>query len=123
MKFYSLYSKSQELYNVPFVAAHGQEAIAVVSKMVSSQGDMALMSSLDDLRLVEVGDFEGGKLQPVTGCEPFVILDDLHIGLPLPPTIKSRLAKFYEIKDEEKVLDQDAEAPKKSKFSLFGKKE
>lgn len=106
MKFYSLFSKSQERYNAPFLAEDDGAAIEIVSKMVSAQGDMALMSSLDDLQLEYVGDFEPSCPLPLTEGHPIRIMDDLHKNLPLPPAIRSRLAKFYEIKAEEKALDK-----------------
>lgn len=106
MKFYSLYSKSQERYNTPFLAEDDGAAIEIVSKMVSAQGDMALMSSLDDLQIECVGGFDPSCSLPLTKYNPTRIMDDLHKNLPLPPTIRSRLAKFYEIKAEEKALDK-----------------
>ena len=106
MKFYSLYSKSQERYNTPFLAEDDGAAIEIVSKMVSAQGDMALMSSLDDLRIEIVGSFYPECQTPVEVLETIIVCDDLHKNLPLPPTIRSRLAKFYEIKAEEKALDK-----------------
>lgn len=113
MKFYSLYSKSQGRFNTPFLAEDDGAAIEIVSKMVSAQGDMALMSSLDDLQIERVGGFDP-KPDVYDGMSPVfellggvvIVLSDLHNSLPLPPTIRSRLAKFYEIKAEEKALDK-----------------
>ena len=101
MNIYSLYSNSQKRYNIPFVAFDDKDAIDKVTKMVSAQGDSALLSSLDDLQLEKVAGFvpDADILHgeaPV--CEltcPELIMDDLHKNLPLPPSLKARLDKYY----------------------------
>lgn len=101
MNLYSLYSNSQKRYNIPFVAVDDKAAIDQVSKMVAAQSDPALLSSLDDLQLEKVAGFvpDANVLHgeaPV--CEltcPELIMEDLHKNLPLPPTLKARLDKFY----------------------------
>lgn len=97
MNFYSLYSRSQNRYNVPFLANDNNDAIDRVVKMVASQGDTALMSSLDDLELDLVGLFEpmhySHPVEELLDVE--LVLDDLHKNLPLPPHLKETLDKYY----------------------------
>ena len=99
MKFYSLYSKSQKRYNVPFLAMSDDDAIDKVSKMVSMQDDPALVMSLDDLSLCMVGGFNPVLMSPMVTFEGSAfldpVLDNLHTDLPLPPMVKQMVDKFY----------------------------
>lgn len=97
MKIYSLYSKSLKRYNLPFFAEDDEAAISTVSKMVTAQADAALICSLDDLLLVRVGAFDPENIEFPFADDFGVVtfMDDLHKNLPLPPTIKERLDKFY----------------------------
>lgn len=101
MNFYALYSKSQQSYNTPFLAHDDQEAIAIISKTVVAQQDLALAMSLDDLRLEKVGEFRPKAAFPVNGHTVTVdiVLDDLHESLPLPPMIKSQVDNLYAKKE------------------------
>ncbi len=102
MKIYSLYSKSQKRYNLPFFAEDDDAAIAYVTRMVSSQGDPALMASLDDLEINLVGiyDPKADILKDefpvdVSADGVCMVLCDLHKTLPLPPMVKAAVDKFY----------------------------
>lgn len=101
MKFYSLYSKSQKRYNVPFLAYDDADAIDRVAKMVSAQNDAALMSSLDDLNLCYLAVFDPSLPFPIhaSPVSDDIILGDLHLNLPLPPMVKNSLDKFYAAKN------------------------
>lgn len=100
MRIYSLYSKSLKRYNLPFFADDDSAAIERVSKMVTAQADPSLMCALDDLQLRCVGTFnqsverDGDPIwfDSYGSC---VVMDNLHTDLPLPPTVKSSLDKFY----------------------------
>lgn len=100
MKIYSLYSKSLKRYNLPFFAEDDASAIDRVSKMVTSQADPSLMCALDDLQLRDVGTFnpnvetDGDPIWFSTGLN-CLVMDNLYTDLPLPPTVKAQLDKFY----------------------------
>lgn len=120
MKFYSLYSKSLGRYNPPFLAEDDSEAIQIVSKMVASQGDLAFIMSLDDVRLDEVGSFNPGEAFPVCGDEAVcTILDWLHTDLPLPPTVKERTDAFYNFKAQHQQARAAAEAAKQAQVEGY----
>lgn len=95
MKIYSLYSKSLERYSLPFFANDDDEAIAYVSRMVTTQQDLSLVCSLDDLRLDHVGVFYPDDGFPCDRTCVSSVLDHLHTDLPLPPMIKERIDKYY----------------------------
>lgn len=105
MYFYSLVSKSQERYNVPFLAMDDDDAISRVSQMVTGSQDPSLILSLDDLQLCCVGLFEPSIEDPcIVGFERSqIVLDDLHDKLPLPPLVRDKVDKLYglEVKDGE----------------------
>lgn len=105
MNFYSLRSKSLKRYNVPFLARDDENAVEIVSKMVAQQNDAALLSSLDDLELFMIAEFDPSAdddldQDVIIQCEPYLVLNNLHINLPLPPTIKERLDQFYKVGDQ-----------------------
>lgn len=100
MIFYALYSNSQGSYNTPFLAHDDNEAIAIVSKTVVAHQDPALVMSLDDLRLDQVGEFRPDEDFPISYSAVCTILDDLHETLPLPPMIKQQIDKIYQRKEE-----------------------
>ena len=101
MKIYSLYSKSLKRYNLPFFANDDDEAIATVSRMVTAQADPSLICALDDLELFNLAVFyPSAPVDPdLISIDPYAIdisvLDDLHKNLPLPPTVKERIDKYY----------------------------
>ena len=100
MNLYSLYSIAQKRYNVPFVAMDDTDAIDRVTKMVCGQGDPALISSLDDLQLRNVGTFNpnvenDGDPIWFSSDANCLVMDDLHNNLPLPPTVKAGVDKFF----------------------------
>lgn len=99
MNFYALYSKSQQCYNTPFLAHDNQEAIAIISKTVVAQQDPALVMSLDDLRLDQVGEFRPREVFPCSSSSICTILNSLEENLPLPPMIKSQVDKIYARKE------------------------
>lgn len=99
MKFYALYSKSQQAYNTPFLAHDDEEAVAIISKTVTAYQDNALIMSLDDLRLEKVGRFSPKADFPVNTATIDIVLDDLHTNLPLPPMIRSQVGKLYAPKE------------------------
>lgn len=103
LNLYSLYSKSQERFNVPFFAADENEAKAYVVNMVSSQRDPAFLMCLSDFQLYQVGEFETdtGDSSPVTA---FLVhlCDDLHDSLPYPPLVKETVEKLYHPKEVQK---------------------
>lgn len=100
MKIYSLYSKSLGRYNMPFFAENDAESVSIVSKMVTAQNDPSLICALDDLELRSVAHFNPAAesvTEVVWGDAPgcCVVMVDLHKNLPLPPTIKERIDKYY----------------------------
>lgn len=96
MKIYSLYSKSLKCFNLPFFAEGDFDAIATVSRMVTSQQDPSLICALDDLKLFKVGIFDSTDGEfPIINCKPDLVLDYLYKNLPLPPTVKDRLLDYY----------------------------
>lgn len=104
MKFYALYSKSQNRYNVPFLAMDDDDAISRVSQIVVGANDYSLMLSLNDLQLCCVGEFYGSRAHCLIGkSNQIVVLDDLHVKLPLPALVRDKVDKLYglDVKDGE----------------------
>lgn len=97
MNFYSLYSKSQRRFNVPFLATNDDEAISRVSQMVTSANDPALILSLSDLELHIIGFFDPMSICPIVDFDDRgkLILGDLHDKLPLPPLVRDKVDKLY----------------------------
>ncbi|MBQ9804900.1 MAG: hypothetical protein IJW49_00095 [Clostridia bacterium] len=95
MKIYSLYSKSLKRYNLPFFAEDDAESVSVVSKMVAAQNDPSLICALDDLCLMCIGEVNLTDEDPIIGHTSWLVMDDLHQNLPLPPMIKECIDKYY----------------------------
>lgn len=95
MNFYALYSKSSKTYSSPFLAYDDHEAIDVIAKTVTRQSDQALIMSLNDLSIDQVGTFTPGAAAPLATVVSRIVCDNLHETLPLPPLARSLVDRLF----------------------------